>query len=38
MSEQVEKKTYVEPTLEKREMLETITEGEAPVVTGAVPV
>ena len=31
----VEKKTYEEPTLVKREVLSDVTEGEAPVVTGS---
>jgi hypothetical protein len=38
MSEPMEKKVYVEPTLERQEKLENITEGGAPVVTGAVVV
>ena len=37
MSEQTEKKEYVEPKLERQEKLENVTEGIAPVVTGAVP-
>lgn len=36
MGEQAEKKAYVEPTLERQEKIENITEGGAPVVTGAV--
>lgn len=36
MGEQMEKKVYVEPTLERQERLENVTEGGAPVVTGAV--
>ena len=31
----VEKKTYEEPTLVKREVLNDVTEGEVPVVTGS---
>jgi hypothetical protein len=37
MSERMEKRVYVEPTLERQERLEGITEGGIPVVTGAVP-
>jgi hypothetical protein len=33
-SGQTEKKVYVEPTLEKRETLQNVTEGQLPVVTG----
>jgi|GEM_PF-1674914 len=33
----VEKKAYVEPTLEKAQTLQDVTEGGAPVVTGALP-
>jgi hypothetical protein len=33
----VEKKAYVEPTLEKAQKLQDVTEGGAPLVTGAVP-
>jgi len=31
-----EKKPYVEPKLDKAQKLEDVTEGQAPVVTGAV--
>lgn len=31
---QVEKKAYVEPTLEKAQKLQDVTEGVTPVVTG----
>jgi len=34
---QVEKKVYVEPVLEKAQKLQDVTEGIAPVVTGAAP-
>jgi hypothetical protein len=37
MGEQLEKNVYVEPTLEKQEKLDNITEGGTPVVTGALP-
>lgn len=37
VNEQVEKKAYVEPTLEKAQKLQDVTEGVTPVVTGALP-
>jgi len=37
MSEQMEKRVYVEPKLERQEKLQDVTEGAAPVVTGALP-
>ncbi len=37
MNESTEKKPYVEPKLERQESLEAVTEGVAPVVTGALP-
>lgn len=36
-NEETVKKVYVEPTLEKVQRLQDVTEGVAPVVTGAVP-
>lgn len=36
-SEQVEKKVYTEPQLEKAQKLQDVTQGEAVIVTGAVP-
>jgi len=36
-SEETAKKAYVEPTLEKEQKLQDVTEGVVPVVTGAVP-
>jgi len=37
VDEQVEKKAYVEPRLEKVQNLQDVTEGAPVVVTGAVP-
>lgn len=37
MSEQMDKRVYVEPVLERQEKLQDVAEGGAPVVTGAVP-
>lgn len=37
VDEQVEKKAYTEPRLEKVQKLQDVTEGIVPVVTGAVP-
>ncbi|MBN2133629.1 MAG: hypothetical protein JW741_29275 [Sedimentisphaerales bacterium] len=35
--DRVEKKMYVEPKLEKAERLQEVTEGVAPIVSGAAP-
>jgi len=35
--DRAEKKAYAEPTLEKAERLQDVTEGVAPVVSGAAP-
>jgi hypothetical protein len=35
--EQPEKKVYAEPKLEREQWLQDVTEGELPVVTGALP-
>lgn len=37
VDDQVGKRVYVEPVLEKAQKLQDVTEGEAVVVTGAVP-
>ncbi len=37
-TEETAKKVYVEPILEKAQKLQDVTQGEVPVVTGAVPV
>jgi hypothetical protein len=36
-NEETAKKVYVEPILEKAQKLQDVTEGDAPVVTGALP-
>lgn len=36
-NDRAQKKAYVEPTLERQEKLEDVTQGVAPVVTGAAP-
>ncbi len=35
--EPIEKKVYVVPQVEKAQKLEAVTQGETPVVTGALP-
>ncbi|MEN6334302.1 MAG: hypothetical protein ABFE01_08570 [Phycisphaerales bacterium] len=34
-AEKADKKTYVEPQLKKEQVLQNVTQGETPVVTGA---